>query len=82
MYGIVNACVVDTEPGSNTAFAPPLGFDGKYSAFLKERFESDPGARQHIAVAVSRMRRTGYEPPTYLGRFAKEAEWMLKRFKV
>lgn len=81
MYGLGDAKIVQTEPGANSAFAPPVGFDGKYSAFLKRRFDTDPGARQHIAIVVSRMRRQGYEQPQYLGRFAREAERMLQRFK-
>jgi len=47
--------LIDTMPGGQGAFAPPAGWRGDYRQFLRTRFESDCGARQHIAVVGRRL---------------------------
>lgn len=81
MYGVVNFKRIETDPGANTAFAPPVGFDGDYKAFLTERSRNDPGARQHIACVAGLMRREGFGPLEFTGRYAQHAQWMMERYK-
>lgn len=71
MYGIIDFTRIDTEPGAASAFAPPMGFDGDYREYMRERWMQDPGVRQHVAV-VGRMFARG-ETVTFCGPFAVEA---------
>ena len=71
MYGIVHFSRIDTEPGAASAFAPPLGFDGDYREYMRERWKLDPGVRQHVAVVGRMLVRE--EQVVFCGRFAEEA---------
>ncbi len=71
MYGLINFRVINTDPGANTAFAPPNGWQGDYRQYMRDRWKHDPGVRQHVAV-VGRMLVRG-EQVVFCGRFADEA---------
>jgi hypothetical protein len=74
MYGAVNFRCIDTEPGADTAFAPPAGFAGDdkaYAQYMRERWKCDPGVRQHLAVAGYRLTRG--DEVVFVGRYADEA---------
>lgn len=74
MYGAVNFRCINTEPGAGTAFAPPAGFEGDdqaYVQYMRERWKSDPGVRQHVAVAGRRLIRG--DEVVFVGRYANEA---------
>lgn len=71
MYGIIDFTRIDTEPGAASAFAPPMGFDGDYREYMRDRWKHDPGVRQHVAV-VGRLLVLG-EQVEFRGRFADEA---------
>lgn len=79
MYGTVNFAVIDTEPGASTAFAPPLGFEGNYREFMKDRCTNDIGAMQHLWVAARRM-KNDVVPPEFTGRFAADARLLVRRY--
>ena len=72
MYGTVDFTRIDTEPGAASAFAPPVGFDGDYREYMRKRWKTDPGVRQHVAV-VGRMLVRG-DRVVFRGPFAKEAK--------
>lgn len=79
MYGVVNFRCIDTEPGAGTAFAPPSGFQGDdraYAKYMRERWKSDPGVRQHVAVAGRRLVRG--DEVVFVGRYADEARRIAK----
>ena len=78
MYGVINFNLIDTTPGAATAFAPPLGFDGNYVAFILDRVKLDPGVRQHVACIALRF-RAGRTPPEFTGEFAAPAEQLARR---
>ena len=77
MYSLINFNLIDTTPGVATAFAPPLGFDGNYVAFILDRVKLDPGVRQHVACIALRF-RAGRTPPD-TGEFAAPAEQLARR---
>ena len=70
-YGRFNLYLVDTTPGSNGAFAPPLGFVGEYRKFMVEQLAQDPGVRQHVASVARRL--PAQQPPEFVGPFAEPA---------
>ncbi|PZP51875.1 MAG: hypothetical protein DI596_14310 [Azospira oryzae] len=72
MYGIIDFSRIDTEPGAPSAFAPPSGWHGDYMQYMRQRWKTDPGVRQHVAV-VGRMLVRG-ERVVFCGPFAKEAK--------
>lgn len=71
MYGIIDFTRIDTDPGANSAFAPPKGWQGDYRQYMRDRWKYDPGVRQHVAVA-GRMLARG-DGVGFCGRFADEA---------
>jgi len=71
MYGLIDFRTIDTDPGANTAFAPPKDWQGDYRQYMRDRWKQDPGVRQHVAV-VGRMLVRG-EDVAFRGRFADEA---------
>ena len=71
MHGLINFRVINTDPGANTAFAPPKGWQGDYRQYMRDRWKHDPSVRQHVAV-VGRMLARG-EQVVFCGRFADEA---------
>lgn len=71
MYGLINFRVINTDPGANTAFAPPKDWQGNYRQYMRDRWKHDPGVRQHVAV-VGRLLVIG-EQVEFRGRFADEA---------
>lgn len=86
MYGVIDFSLIDTMPGGHGAFAPPAGWQGDYWQFLRMRFESDCGARQHIAVVGRRLcAKIEGKPSEFLGPHAVEARefalsvWSVKR---
>ena len=45
--------LIDTTPGGNSAFSPPVDFDGDVDAYLhlmRVRWATDIGATQEIAI--------------------------------
>ena len=75
-YGVIDFRVVDTTPGAGSAFAPPQGWQGDYVAFMRDRFATDPGAAQHLALigryfALKKLYLQ--EWPEFTGPFASEA---------
>lgn len=50
MYGIINFSRIDTHPGAASAFAPPADFAGEYAQYMRQRWKSDAGVRQYVAV--------------------------------
>lgn len=85
MYGIIDFSRIDTKPGAPSAFAPPAGWNGDgleqecislterivYRQLMRQRWKTDPGVRQHVAVD-GRMLVRG-EQVVFCGRFADEA---------
>ncbi|MCX8017249.1 MAG: hypothetical protein N2690_05040 [Rhodocyclaceae bacterium] len=73
-----NPFLVDTEPGSGGAFAPPAGFAGDYAECIRQRYRSDPAARQHIAIVARyvRLRRD----VKFVGPFAAQAQELVRSF--
>ncbi len=75
MYGVIDFSLIDTMPGGQGAFAPPAGWQGDYRQFLRTRFDSDCGARQHIAVVGRRLFiKIEGKPSEFLGPHAVEAK--------
>lgn len=72
MYGVVNFKHITTEPGSQNAFAPPIGFSGNYREFMVAQMQNDPGVRQHVACVALRM--PSPEPPVFSGPYADLAK--------
>lgn len=73
-YGIVNMMVLDTTPGAEGAFSPPLGFNPhemSYRKFMIEMLTHDCGVRQHVAAVARRLVRL--DPPRFIGPFAGDA---------
>jgi hypothetical protein len=71
MYGIIDFTRIDTEPGTASAFAPPVGFDGDYREYMRDRWKQNPGVRQHVAVVGRMLAREA--AVTFCGPFADEA---------
>ena len=70
MYGIIDFTRIETEPGAASAFAPPLGFNGDYRKYMRERWRKDPGVRQHISVVGRLLTKIQV---TFCGPYAAEA---------
>lgn len=54
-YGVINLAHHDTTPGAKSPLAPPAGWNGDdeaYLALMRHRYQSDPGVRQHLALAA------------------------------
>ena len=73
MYGRINFNLIDTTPGQTNAFAPSAGFKGDYLPHMRERFNTDPGVRQHIFFAASMLRRKDVKDPQFTGPYAEKA---------
>ena len=50
MYGLFNFSRIDTDPGATSAFAPLADFASEYAQYMRQRWKSDTGVRQHVAV--------------------------------
>ena len=72
MYGLFNFSRIDTDPGATSAFAPPAGFAGVYMQYMHQRWKSDAGVRQHVAV-VGRLLAMDVQV-IFCGCYAKEAK--------
>lgn len=70
-FGIIDCSKVNTEPGGNSTFSPPTGWEGDYVKFLRERWKFDPGFRQHAGVISMRLKRG--DAVDFCGRYASEA---------
>ena len=57
MYGHIDFTRIETDPGKPSAFAPPEGWRGDYRKLMRRRWDSDPGARQHIACVGNLLHR-------------------------
>ena len=84
MYGVIDFAHIDTTPGAGGAFAPPLGFAGDYRAYkalLRERYERDVGAAQHIACVARQLRRPIGTAviPEFSGPYAQHARWIARQ---
>lgn len=69
---------VDTEPGARGPFAPPAGFEGDadaYLALMRNRYATDPGARQQMHIYSRGV------APAYLGPYADQARALLNRIR-
>jgi hypothetical protein len=71
MYGIIDFTRIDTEPGTASAFAPPVGFEDDYLEYMRDRWKQDPGVRQHVAIVGRILGRKA--TVTFRGPFAAEA---------
>ena len=71
MYGTINFSRINTDPGADSAFAPPAHWQGDYTRYMHERWKNDPGAWQHVAVVGRMLVRE--EQVVFCGRFAEEA---------
>ena len=72
MYGIINFSRIDTNPGAASAFAPLADFAGEYAQYMRQRWKSDAGVRQHVAV-VGRLLAMDVQV-IFCGCYAKEAK--------
>jgi hypothetical protein len=72
MYGIINFGRIDTNPDAASAFAPPADFAGEYAQYMRQRWKSDAGVRQHVAV-VGRLLAMDVQV-VFCGRHADEAK--------
>lgn len=72
MYGHANTSNIDTTPGAGTAFSPPAGFTGDYRRFMRQRWKTDPWARQQVQLAA-RFLITGLVSVVFTGCYAEEA---------
>ncbi|OGT90112.1 MAG: hypothetical protein A2286_00340 [Gammaproteobacteria bacterium RIFOXYA12_FULL_61_12] len=71
MYGVIDFSKVDTTPGARSAFAPPEGFEGSYRTFMRKRWKTDRGVRQHVGMVAGYLKKKF--PTEFLGPYAKEA---------
>lgn len=71
MYGTINFARINTDPGADSAFAPPAGWQGNYIQYMRDRWKDDFGVRQHVAVVGRMLARE--EQVEFCGRFADEA---------
>lgn len=83
MLGVVNFAVIDTTPGADNAFAPPEGFSGDYAAYkalLRERYACDLRFGQHIACVALNLKRPDLAvTPSFIGPYAKHADWIARQ---
>ena len=67
----------ETEPGADSALAPPFGFDQnkhRYLTFMRERYMHNPQVRQAIIIAALRANREPHKDViTYAGPYAEQA---------
>lgn len=69
---------VDTTPGERGPFAPPAGFAGngdEYVQLIRDRYRSNPAARQQIYIYSRGV------TPAYLGPYAEQARAILTKIK-
>lgn len=76
MYGVINFSVIDTTPGTRSAFGPPSNWDGNYVELMRERWKKDPGVRQHVFVVGRMLFRD--EKVQFIGPFASEAKAIIE----
>lgn len=71
---IIDLSIADTSPGSEGAFAPPTTIQDPegYAFWLRERFATDLGFAQVMAIASRRQSRRSMfaPPPEYRGPYA------------
>ena len=72
MYGLFNFSRIDTDPGATSAFAPLADFASEYAQYMRQRWKSDTGVRQHVAV-VGRLLAMDVQV-IFCGCYAKEAK--------
>ena len=72
----------ETEPGADSALAPPLGFDqdaSRYLDFMRHRYLNNPRVRQCIIIAALRANREPHrEVVTYAGPYAACAKAIIE----
>lgn len=74
--GKIDCSKVNTDPGGNSTFSPLSGWKGDYVQYLRERWKSDPGLRQHAGVVSMRLKRGDTVEIT--GLYAGEALKVIK----
>lgn len=74
--GVIDFSLIDTDPGANSTFAPPTGWNGDYVQFMRGRWRADVALRQHAYFASSVIKSGGNV--TIKGRYAKEAQDILE----
>jgi hypothetical protein len=77
--------LIDTDPGSGGAMAPPSDWCGDFDAYrgeIRRRFRSDPEARQSMLIAARRFDPTpSLSPITFRGRYAHWARALIETAK-
>lgn len=72
----------ETEPGADSALAPPFQFTGgqsRYLAFMRSRYLHNPAVRQCIIIAALRANREPHkEVITYAGPYAAGARAIIE----
>lgn len=72
----------ETEPGADSALAPPFAFDGgqdRYLECMRQRYLHNPEVRQCIIIAALRANRAPYqEVITYTGPYAEQARAIIE----
>lgn len=72
----------ETEPGADSALAPPFGFDQnkhRYLTFMRERYMHNPQVRQAIIIAALRANREPHKDViTYAGPYAEQARAIIE----
>lgn len=75
MYGIIDLTKLDTSAGASNAFAAPHegASEREYVEHMRQRFRTDPGARQHILL-VGRALVLNRWPVLFTGPYAQKAK--------
>lgn len=72
----------ETEPGADSALAPPFAFDGgrdRYLECMRQRYLHNPQVRQCIIIAALRANREPHrEVVTYAGPYAACAKAIIE----
>lgn len=72
----------ETEPGADSALAPPFGFDqdaSRYLDFMRHRYLHNPEVRQCIIIAALRANRAPHHAViTYTGPYAEQARSIIE----
>lgn len=79
--GTFSLYCLDTTPGANSPFAPPLGWDRDAQSYLKLmwwRYKNDVQARQQLHCLARRMSSSNAKNQvTYAGPFSLQAQQVI-----
>lgn len=72
----------ETEPGADSALAPPFAFDGgrdRYLECMRQRYLHNPQVRQCIIIAALRANRAPHQDViSYTGPYAEQARAIIE----